>query len=231
VFDSNPTNQQKWLVGGQIGADFHTEGDSRFRIGAAYYDYIRIVGQRNTPQSTLLNWTAPAFVQKGNTLYDISNTTDPTVNLFALASDFRIVDLIAVGDFQVLPSHSLGLTVEALQNIGFKTAEVMARTGTYVAPRTRGYRADLGFGSSPLGVFGGWRASIGYRYLQRDAVLDAFNDEDFHLGGTDTKGFTGVLDFSFNPRVWLRVKYLSANTIDGPPLTIDVWQLDINTRF
>jgi hypothetical protein len=231
VFDSNPTNQQKWLAGGQIGADFHTEGDSRFRIGAAYYDYIHIVGQRNTPQSTLLNWTAPTFVQKGNTLYDISNTTDPTVNLFALASDFRIVDLIAVGDFQVLPRYSVGLTAEALKNIGFKTAEVMARTGTYVAPRTRGYRADLGFGSSPTGAFGTWRASIGYRYLQRDAVLDAFNDEDFHLGGTDTKGFTGMFDLSFNPRVWLRLKYLSGSAIDGPPLAIDVWQLDMNTRF
>ena len=230
-FNSDPTNEQKWILAGQLGLDFHTEDDSRFRLAGAYYDYVHIIGQRNAPQSTLLNWTAPAFVQKGNTMVDISDTTDPTVNLFALASNFRIVDLIGVEEFHVLPRYSLVLTAEALKNIGFNTAEVMALKGTYVAPRTRGYRGDLGFGSSTMGPFGTWRLSAGYRYLQRDAVVDAFNDEDFHLGGTDTKGYTLLFDFSFNPRVWLRLKYMAANSIDGPPLTIDVWQLDMNARF
>lgn len=230
-FSSDPTNQQKWLVAAQMGADLHFEDDSRLRFGAAYYDYIHIVGQRNAPEGTLLDWTAPAFVQKGNTVFDISNTTDPTVNLFALASDFRIVDLIAVADIRVLSGYSLSFTTEALKNVGFNTAEVMARVGSYVAPRTNGYRADVGFGSSDVGAFGTWRASLGYRYLERDAVLDAFNDEDFHLGGTDAKGSTFIFDFSINPRVFMRLKYMAANAIDGPPLTIDVWQLDMNGRF
>jgi hypothetical protein len=78
---------------------------------------------------------------------------------------------------------------------------------------------------------GTWRAALGYRYLQRDAVVDAFNDQDFHLGGTDAKGYTVTLDFAFNPRVWGRFRYLSANEIDGPPLGIDVWQIDLNTQF
>jgi hypothetical protein len=231
LFDPNPTGQQKWLAAGQIGADLHWGDDSRVRFGAAYYDYMRIVGVRNAPQSVLYNWTAPAFVQKGNTLFDISNSTDPTVNLFGLAADFRIVDLIAMGEFHVLPRYSVGFTAEALKNIGFNASEVLARTGTYVAPRTRGYRGDLTFGSSAIGAFGTWRASVGYRYLERDAVLDAFNDQDFHLGGTDAKGYTLMFDFSFNPRVWLRAKYMSADAIDGPPLGIDVWQVDVLTRF
>ena len=232
VFDSNPTGQEKWLTAAQIGADFRSEEDSRLRMAAAYYDYIHIVGERNTLNSTLYDWTAPTFVQKGNTVFDISNDpTDPTVNLFALASNFRIVDLIAVGDIRVFSGYSIGFTAEALKNIGFNTADVMARTGMYVAPRTEGYRADLAFGSSHFDALGTWRASVGYRYLQRDAVIDAFNDEDFHLGGTDTKGYTLLFDFSLNPRVWLRMKYMSANAIDGPPLAIDVWQLDVNGRF
>jgi len=233
-FDSDPTDKQKWLTAAQVGADFSTDNDSQIRFGAAYYDYIHIVGQRNSLDSTLYNWTAPAFVQKGNSVFDISNPSNPTanpVNLFALASDFRIVDLIALANLHLSSRYSLGFTLEALDNVGFKTADVMARTGYYVAPRTRGYRADIGFGSSTVGPFGAWHASFGYRYLQRDAVLDAFNDEDFHLGGTDAKGYTVLFDFSFNPRVWLRLKYMSANEIDGPPLGIDVWQVDMNTRF
>ncbi len=231
-FNSDPTNQQKWLLGGQLGLDFNTEDDSRFRFAAAYYDYLHIVGQRNAPDSTLLDWTAPAFVQKGNTMFNIANDpTNPNAGLYGLASNFRIVDLIGVEDFRVLPRYSVLVTLEALKNVGFNTAQVMANTGEYVAPRTRGYRADLGFGSSTMSAFGTWRASVGYRYLQRDAVLDAFNDEDFHLGGTDTKGYTLMFDFSINPRVWMRMKYMAADAIDGPPLTIDVWQLDLNTHF
>ena len=229
--DPNASGQQKWLTGAQLGTDLHFAGDSRLKFAAAYYDYIHIVGQENALNTTLLNWTAPAFVQKGNTMFDISNSTDPTVNLFALASNYRIVDLIAAGELRLGTGYMVGLTAEALKNIGFNTAEVMARTGTYVAPRTKGYRADAAFGSGNFGPPGTWRASMGYRYLQRDAVLDAFNDEDFHLGGTDTRGYTLMLDLSINPRVWIRMKYMDANAIDGPPLGIDVWQLDLNGRF
>ncbi len=230
-FNSDPTNQQKWILAAQLGADFTTNNDSHLRFAAAYYDYLRIVGQRNTLNSTLYNWTAPAFVQKGNTMFDIANSTDPMVDLFALASNYRIVDLIAVQEYHVVPRYLVALTLEALKNVGFNTAAVMANTGTYVAPRVNGYRADVAFGSSSPPQFGTWRATVGYRYLQRDAVVDAFNDEDFHLGGTDTKGYTLMFDFSFNPRVYVRMKYMSANAIDGAPLSIDVLQLDLNGRF
>jgi polyhydroxyalkanoate synthesis regulator phasin len=229
--DAIPSKNDKWLLAGQIGADFRTQGESRFRFGAAYYDYVRIVGQRNAPESTLLNYTAPPLLQKGNTLFDMSNTADRTVNLYGLAADYKIVDLTGIADFRVLTRYNVSLTGQAVQNVGFKSADVAARVGGYVAPHTRGYRADLGFGSATPGPWGTWRAAFGYRYLERDAVLDAFNDQDFHLGGTDAKGYTISMDFSFNPRVMLRAKYFSANAIDGPPLGIDVWQVDLNTQF
>lgn len=230
-FDSDQTDKQKWMLGGQLGADLHFEDGSRLRLGGAYYDYLDTLGRLNPQNTTLYNWSAPTFVQKGNTLWDISNSTDGTTNLFALASQYKIVDLIGMGDLHVASRYSVGLTVEGVRNIGYKTADVSERYGSYRAPRNRGYRADVGFGTDTPPAFGSWRASIGYRYLQRDAVLDAFNDEDFHLGGTDAKGYTAMFDFSFNPRVFLRMKYMSANEIDGPRLGIDVWQLDINGHF
>lgn len=229
--DVVPSSKDKWLAAAQIGADFKTQDDSRYRLGAAYYDYLRIVGRRNAPESTLLNYTAPALFQKGNSVFDISNTTDRTVNLYALAADFKIVDVTAMADWRVFSGYSINLVGEALQNIGYKTADVSARIGDYTARHNRGYRADLGFGTFVPGPWGGWRAAIGYRYLERDAVVDAFNDQDFHLGGTDAKGYTITLDYTVNPRVWFRARYLSANAIDGPPLGIDVWQLDLNTQF
>jgi hypothetical protein len=40
-----------------------------------------------------------------------------------------------------------------------------------------------------------------------------------------------MLDWVFNPHVWAHVRYMTANAIDGPPLNIDVLQLDLNTAF
>ncbi len=229
--DSTPSADTKWLLGGQLGADISTAHDARFRLGAAYYDYLHIAGQQNAYGSTLLNWTAPALVQKGNTLFDIANSSSSTASLWALASDFRIVDVTGVFEFPLTDRYLFGLTAEALKNIGFNSAEVSARTGYFVAARNRGYRGDFSFGTIGQGHFGDWRAAAGYRYLERDAVVDAFNDEDFHLGGTDTKGYTLFLDWWFNPHVWLQGKYMAGVAIDGPPLAIDVWQFDVNTRF
>jgi len=85
---------------------------------------------------------------------------------------------------------------------------------------------------------GTWRALVGYRYLERDAVMDEFTDSDFHFGGTDARGYYVVGDYGLANRVWLRLRYLSANEIDGPAtvsgpttLGIDTLQIDVNTRF
>ena len=231
VLNPDAYGKQKWLLAGQLGLDFRTRNDSHFELAGAYYDYLHMVGQPNTFQSTLENWTVPAFVQKGNTMFDISNTTDPTVNLWALAAQYRTVDVIGIADFRVYPRYSVMLTAEALRNVGYNTAQVSALAGAYTPPRTHGYRGDLSFGSVAIDHFAAWRGSVGYRYLQRDAVLDAFNDEDFHLGGTDTRGYTVLFDFGFTRNVWLRAKYMAATAIDGPPLEIDVVQLDVNTQF
>jgi hypothetical protein len=76
-----------------------------------------------------------------------------------------------------------------------------------------------------------WRAALRYRYLQRDATLDGFTDSDFHLGGTDSEGYVLRGDYVLGRKVYLTLRYLSANEIDGPPLGIDIWQLDLNGRF
>ena len=62
-------------------------------------------------------------------------------------------------------------------------------------------------------------------------MLDVFTDSDFGLGGTDTEGYILGFDIGVSKNAWLTTKWLSSNEIDGPPLSIDVLQLDLNTRF
>jgi hypothetical protein len=73
--------------------------------------------------------------------------------------------------------------------------------------------------------------TLGFRHLERDAVLDAFTDSDFRLGGTDVEGHTVTFDYSLSPRNLLRMRYLSASEIDGAPFGVDVFQLDFNSQF
>jgi hypothetical protein len=225
------SSKDKWLLGAQLGADWTFDGGMRVRLAGALYDYRNIVGVQNAPDSILFDFTAPQFLQRGNTLFDIRNDTDPSTNLFALAADYRDIDILAAIDVPLAGELRLGFTADYVKNIGYDENEVFARTGLHIAPRTQGYQAELSIGHGSVLRARDWRAFLGYRYLERDAVLDAFTDSDFHGGGTDAKGFFLGGDLGLAGNTWVRLRYLSANEIDGAPLGIDVWQLDVNAQF
>lgn len=225
------SSDDKWLYGGQLGLQWRFAGGSRFQMGLGYYQYENITGQRNALNSTLLDYTAPQFMQKGNTLFDIRNPTSIESQLFALAAEYHLADAFLGVEWRLSERYRVALTGDYVKNIGYDEADVLARKGTAVPARDTGYQAELNVGSSNLAQQGAWRAYVGYRYLERDAVLDAFTDSDFHLGGTDAKGYYFGADYSFTPRVLARLRYLSANEIDDAPLGIDLVQLDLNASF
>ncbi len=221
----------KWLVGGQLGLNWKFWGGSRLRLAGGYYDFRNVAGQRNTFDSELLDHTAPQFLQRGNTLFDIRNDNDPNTNLFALAADYRILDVTATFDMPVGVAHKVSFIGDYVRNMGFDARHVFTRTGFTVERRNVGYQGEIAVGSASMAAVGAWRAYAGYRYLQRDAVLDAFTDSDFRLGGTDVKGYFLGGEYAFSPRTNLRLRYMSGDPIDGPPLGIDVLQLDLNASF
>ncbi|HEY2679090.1 MAG TPA: putative porin [Steroidobacteraceae bacterium] len=220
----------KWLYAGQLGTIINTTDNQRLEFAVAYYDFLNYEGRENAPNSTLLDYTAPLFFRTGNTVFDIRNDNDPTTNLFAVASKFRLVNVAATYNI-AFPRYSLTFNADAVRNIGFNENEIFARTGMEVAPRTKGYQAEVSFGDPSVLTAGTWRALFGYRYLQRDAVIDAFTDSDFHYGGTDAQGYYFIVDYGIVNRVWARLHYMSSNQIDLAPYAVDTIQLDLNTRF
>jgi hypothetical protein len=222
--------QDKWLTGAQLGLNLHIGEGQRLRFSGAFYDYFNVTGRLNPPNSSVYNYTAPVFLRQGNTYYNISNSNDLTVNLFALAAKYRLANLNATYELGV-GRYVLGVTADAVRNFGYNTADVSSNVGSYVAARTKGYQAEVSFGDPTVLLAGAWRGVIGYRYLQRDAVIDAYTDSDFHFGGTDATGYYFLADYGLANRVWMRLRYLSSNAIDGPALGIDTLQLDLNTRF
>ena len=201
-------------------------------MGLAYYPYTNIQGIPNPTLGSQVNdWTVPAFKQKGNTLFNIDADSNPSTNLYALASQFQVLNLTAQLDLAHFDPYLVRLVADYANNLGFNQAEILARTGLDLQPRTQAYSLGFVVGKEALNNFGDWQAFFTYKYLQDNSVLDAFNDSDFHLGGTDAKGYIVGGSLALERRVYLRLRWLSAVEIDGPPLSIDVLQFDINARF
>lgn len=225
------SGNDKWLLAGQLGYELDVVPQVRLSLAAGYFDYQNITGKRNPLNLGLLDYTAPQFVQKGNTVFDIRNDADTSTELYALAADYNLLDISALFDWTIRPDFVLEMTANYITNVGYNEDEVFRRTGEFVPKKANAYRLEFRLGNPDLARFGAWRAFLSYHYAERDAVLDAFTDSDFHRGGTDAEGYIVGGEFGITNNTWARLRYLSADEIDGPPLGIDVLQIDLNAKF
>jgi hypothetical protein len=251
------SSKDKWLYGAQLGLEWPWQSGGRAMIAGAYYYFDHISGHQNAANDTALNYTAPQSLQKGNTLFDILNDSDPATNLYALAADYKELNVTALVELPI-SNYLLSLTADYVKNLGYDQQRVLAHSG-YTSlqqapeeqrllfdPQTSGVQVAVAFGTVQLDRRGAWRAEVSYKYLERDAVVDAFTDSDFHLGGTGAKGYALKADWWFVDRSWLTLRYLSSNEIrkeklsttepgkvysDALPFGVDTAMLDINARF
>jgi Putative porin len=224
--------KNKWIYGIQAATDKSFSNGKRMKFGLALYDFKNIAGTFNDPVIDPANRSAiPKFVQKGNTVFDVR--TDNGNSLLGLASEFRELSFTVFYDVAQFSSGSVSLLLDAVKNIGYDREEIRLRTGGLIdqKPRTLGYQVRLAVGREKVEKQGDWLISGGYKYLERDAVVDGFTESDFHLGGTDAKGWILGASYGVAANTWLRARWLSANEIDGPPLAIDVLQIDLNAKF
>jgi hypothetical protein len=224
----------KWLYAGQVGLNIKPRKELQGRIGVAYYDFQHTRGIPNTADyPDQEDYTAPQFEQKGNTLYDISASSSTTT--LALASEYRELNVTASLDVGFWDPIHVVLLGDYVNNIGFDRAKVAALVDpanpAAVTAQTQGYQFGLSVGYPEVLHFPQWRVFGYYRYLQADAVIDAFTDPDFHLGGTNAKGWIIGADLGLYKNFWLSLKYTTANEISGEPLAIDSLFLDLNARF
>ena len=228
--DSNQA-KSKWLYGLQGGVEWVQSPRASYKFGLALYDFRNIQGQPNSLNSNGQNDTAPQFRQKGNSLFNIDNDGDPTTQRLALASKFREINLTAMADFAAFdPIHVL-VALDYVKNIGFDAEEIRSRTGTDFEEKTTGYQARVTVGMPLIEKRYDWNTYFGYKYLERDAVVDAFTESDFRLGGTDSKGYIFGGNYGLDKNIWLSAKWLSADAIDGPKFSVDVLQIDLNAKF
>jgi len=224
------SSSDKWLFAGQVGATFvGTAHDLGGRVGLAYYHYKNIVGQLSPTGSSINEFTAPAFAQKGNTYYNISS--DPARPLLGLAADYHLVNLTGQVDFPGPGGKRVAIVGDYVRNLAFNRSEVSQRVGSDVEPKVTGYHVRVTFGDPEVRMRHNWQVFMAYKHVERDAVLDAFTDSDFHLGGTDARGYILGGSYGLGKNTAASLRIYSADAISGPPLSVDVIQLDLNLRF
>lgn len=237
--ETSTTNlaRDKWLYSAQAGLDWRSGAYSRWRFGLAYHDYRNITGVRNTTPTIngYYDATAPQSRQKGNSLYiidtDANNNGTQDDPVWGLASGYRLVNLTAMADFSHFDPIHVILSGDVVKNIGYDKAEVASRMGAGYAEKTLGWHAKLTVGKPSITLPGDWQVYLGYRHVERDAVLDAFTDSDFRLGGTDAKGYYLGAMYGIDRNTWLSAKWISADEIDGLPFGVDILQVDLNAKF
>jgi hypothetical protein len=252
ILQNDPTplssSPSKWLYAYQSGFDLRFSDQADWHFAAALYDYRNIEGIPNPNIYTAeYSATAAPYRQTGNTVFDINgllNTLDGTQNyLWGLASKFHELNFSTKVDLGYFGRAHVILDGDWVKNLGFDATEIEQRTGFQVNPQTRGWQTRITVGDPTIGQRRAWQAWIGYRYVQRDATLDAFTDQDFHLGGTDAKGYFLGARYAFEKNSAVGFRWFSAKQIDGVelagadsqlsglPLAIDVLQVDVTTSF
>jgi hypothetical protein len=247
------SSRDKWLYGAQLGTGWRITPSVEAKAGVAYYYFDKLQGETSEPlcpafvSSIACNSdiSRPGFIQRGNTLFalrdlaaDPNNPNGPQYQYFGLASPFQLLDVTAKLDLAVSGPLHLLIDGEYVVNLAYDSQDVRNLapvnnydTGNQYDGGSRGFTGQFTFGYPSIRESGQWNVIGGYRYLESDAVVDAFTDSDFHLGGTNAKGFFvgGSLGFTHNAEIGLR--WFGATEVSGAPLAVDVLQLDVNARF
>jgi hypothetical protein len=241
--ESSNTNQakDKWLYSLQSGFKWQAPNKSTVKLAVAYHDYKNVEGQSNSNFLNDFNATIPAFRQRGNSTFNIDQLNGGNsglANPIALASQFEQINIIGQIDFLNFDPVHVTLTGDYVKNIGFDKNEIFQRTGEIYDEETDAYQVKLDVGTSPfLGTRHevinkhDWQVSLAYKRIESDSVLDGFNDSNFRLGGTDTKGWALIGNYAFDKNAWVGARYLSADTVSGFPFSVDVFLVDVNAKF
>ena len=146
-----------------------------------------------------------------------------------LAFDQADIESKAVNNRGAVPVAPTTTTTTTAAD-GTTTTTTPTPVGAYEGGDTA-WGVTLQLGKTAFEERGDWNLIFGYRYIESDAVIDAFTDSDFGNGGTNIKGYIVGGNVALSKRTRVGVKWMGATQIAGPPLKADVFLLDINAKF
>ena len=192
---------------------------------------------------------------------NISNSSSGLFpELFGLKFDFDILDLNLALKMPISDRVGVKLAGNYVRNLGFRRYDICSgqfdnsasdfiqpinnvfsdathtkvcvskNAATYTGGNI-GWATSARIGSITPDKRGSWTFAAEYRYVQSDAVLDSLTDSDFHLGGTNAKGYVLSGEYGIADGLTVGGHWYSSNEISGDPFAIDVLQFDLRAKF
>jgi len=249
-------SQDKYLAAAQLGLNYHPTPRLGLKASVGYFYFDGVEGKVSSPcywyeQACDTDATRPVFQQFGNTLFPIrsiiANPNDPTgspeVQYFGLASAYEVLNLRGQVEYALSDRKVARLEGDFVKNLALDDALVAARAVNNLGPMTSattfgpwaggdtGWSTRLTVGNVDIAERGDWNVMLGYRHLESDAVLAAFTDSDFHLGGTNNRGWSVGGNIGLGRNTVAGFRWLSAEEIADAPLSVDRLLVDLTTRF
>jgi hypothetical protein len=242
-------SRNAWLFGAQGGAEWKITPDYAAKFAVGYFSYSNIQGKLSAPCTILsssdscdTDESRLLFPSAGNTMMTIRNLVLPATNpngpqpqYFGLASQFDILDLHGRLDINTFSPLRVSLEAEFSDNLGFNQAHVLSvglpNGSSTVEAGNKAWMVRGIVGTPEIAERWDWNVSLTYKYLESDSVLAALNDPDFHLGGTNAKGFILAGSLGVARNAWITARWLSSNQVSGGPYAVDTVQADLNVRF
>jgi hypothetical protein len=240
------------MYGAQLGMQWRFADAMALRVGLGYFQYDQFEGKRSSPclaptsaDSCDTDGSRPQFQQFGNTLFalrdivaDSANPNGPQLQYYGYASKFGVADLHAQLQLDQFAPVTVLVEADVVKNTRYNAARVrslgpvnnLGDQGVFDGG-DMGYYLNFTVGQPKPVKPGDWNVSIGYKYLESDAVPDGFTDSDFHLGGTNARGLIVGGNYALARNTWVGLRWLSANEISGTPFAVDLLQLDLGTEF
>ena len=246
-------SRDAYLFAGQAGADWQVRPDYDLKLALGYFDFERVAGSLSSPcynpvayGSCSTDDTKPGFVSFGNTMFPLrnllvnsSNSTAAQPQYYGLASGFDVLNVHGELSFTKYNPIDVIFSGDFVKNLAFDARKILAlNPSNNVSSDSKkflggdtGYAFGIQVGHRKLDERWDWNVAVTYKYLQTDAVLDSLTDPDFHLGGTNAKGYILGANLALARDAWLSATWRSANQVSGPTYSADSAMIDLNVRF
>jgi hypothetical protein len=162
---------------------------------------------------------------------------------FGLATPFRELAITGRLDYNRWEPYQISLSGEWVKNLAFDRSAINSKAvnnrGADTADGSVGefdggdtaWIVGLTVGHATLGKPWAWKVGLNYRYVESDAVVDGFTDSDFGLGGTNVKGYSLFGSIALSSNIALSARWMTSDEITGPPLSVDIFQIDVGGKF
>ncbi len=258
IQESEWSQDDKYMLGAQVGFSLKPLRGWQAKLAAGYYEYYNVAGQlmtdtyRTREDMYKLQAMTPKFMQKGNTTFLMDRTTiyydgisDDAYEEYGLASEFKLINITGQIDNTYFWPVYVTLYWDWVRNLGYDAGDMADKIGVSASTIKEwsgdtGYQLGLRVGYPKIKKRWDWSLYVAYRYLETDAVLDAYTDSDFMGGGTNVKGFIFGGELGLMKNVWLAARWMSGDEItdfeavssdQDEDYAVDILQVDLNAKF